>query len=153
MHYSHTQSQPVIAAALGVVALAVCVVGVVAAVGLLIVGVFLAAIALLAWAFSALTVEVGPSTIEVSFRMGRPKRVIQRADILRVQAVRNSWWYGWGVRWIPGGWMWNVWGLDAVELGLAGERNFRIGTDDPEGLTAAIAAGAGDAGVDGCWGV
>jgi len=34
--------------------------------------------------------------------------------------------------------MWNVSGLDAVELALDGNRRYRIGTDDPEGLAAAL---------------
>ena len=33
-----------------------------------------------------------------------------------MELVRNKWWHGWGVRWVPGGSMYNVWGLDAVEL-------------------------------------
>ena len=95
---------------------------------------------------------MGPETIEVAFRLGRPHRSIPLSDVLRAETVRNKWWYGWGIRWFPGGTLWNVWGLDAVHLDLAGSRSFRIGTDDPEGLLAAIVATRGDAGVDGCWG-
>ncbi len=55
-----------------------------------------------------------------------------------MRPVRNSWWYGWGVRKVPGGWMYNVWGYDAIELELASGKVFRIGTDDPDGLLAAL---------------
>jgi hypothetical protein len=34
--------------------------------------------------------------------------------------------------------MWNVWGLDAVELELDTGRRFRIGTDQPVELTDAL---------------
>lgn len=38
----------------------------------------------------------------------------------------------------PHGWLFNVSGLDAVELELINNRRFRIGTDEPQRLIAAI---------------
>lgn len=87
---------------------------------------------------SALSVTVTPDDVFVRWRYGWPSRVIPRADIVSAEAVRNRWWYGWGIRWTPHGWMWNVWGLDAVRLTLASGKGFLIGTDDPEGLVAAL---------------
>ena len=52
--------------------------------------------------------------------------------------MRNKWWYGWGLRWIPGGSMYNVWGFDAVELELRSGKVFRIGSDEPDALLAAL---------------
>jgi hypothetical protein len=52
--------------------------------------------------------------------------------------VTNPWWYGWGIRLIPGGWMWNITGNQAVELKLKSGRLLRIGTDEPEALETAI---------------
>ena len=45
--------------------------------------------------------------------------------------MRNEWYYGWGVRLTPYGWMFNVSGLDAVELTFESGKRFRIGTDRP----------------------
>ena len=59
-------------------------------------------------------------------------------EITSARAVTTHWIYGWGVRWIPRGWLWNVSGLDGVELALVSGRRFRIGTDEPEQLAAAI---------------
>ena len=42
------------------------------------------------------------------------------------------------MRKIRNGWMYNVWGLDAVQLELQSGKSFRIGTDDPDGLVAAL---------------
>jgi hypothetical protein len=53
--------------------------------------------------------------------------------------VRNRWWYGFGIRLIPHGSLWIVWGLDAVELNLVTGKVLRIGTDEPGALLAAIA--------------
>ena len=55
-----------------------------------------------------------------------------------VRQVRNKWWYGWGIRKIPKGWMYNVWGLDAVELEMESGKVFRIGTDEPDQLLGAL---------------
>jgi hypothetical protein len=59
-------------------------------------------------------------------------------QITSARTVTTHWIYGWGIRWIPGGWLWNVTGLDGVELALVNGRRFRIGTDEPERLAAAI---------------
>jgi hypothetical protein len=96
--------------------------------------------ALMAWVlitFSRLTVEVS-NEVNIYFGWGWPRKTFEPAQIDDVRTVRNPLWYGFGIRWIPKGWMWNVSGLDAVELTLRTGRVFRIGTDDPDGLLAAI---------------
>ncbi|MCA8941179.1 MAG: hypothetical protein KDB80_01350 [Planctomycetes bacterium] len=93
-----------------------------------------AALLLVAGMFSTLTVEVDERRVEIRFGPGWIRRRIPLGDIARVEAVRNSWWYGWGIRLTPSGWLWNVSGLDAVELELRTGRRFRIGTDEPERL-------------------
>ena len=54
------------------------------------------------------------------------------------EKVRNKWYYGFGIRLIPGGQMYNVAGLDAVELKLTNGRVFRVGTDESDKLLTAI---------------
>ena len=39
---------------------------------------------------------------------------------------------------IPDGWMYNVWGLDAIDVVDETGKVFRIGTDDPENLLAVL---------------
>ncbi len=108
--------------------------GVVASVA---VGALVVAVAAL---FSRLTVTVDADEVRVAFGPGWPRRTVAVADIVDARPVRNHWYHGWGIRKIARGWMFNVWGLDAVELQLASGRLFRIGTDEPAELTAAIAA-------------
>lgn len=88
--------------------------------------------------FNRLTVVVAAGVIEARFGFGWPKRVMDVRDIVGARRVRNRWYYGWGIRKIPGGWMYNVWGVDAVEMDLASGSKFRIGTDDASDLMAAI---------------
>jgi len=52
--------------------------------------------------------------------------------------VRNRWWNGFGIRMRPGFRLYNVSGLDAVELRLKSHEVRRIGTDDPQGLAEAL---------------
>jgi hypothetical protein len=72
------------------------------------------------------------------FGPGIWRKHIARGDIASVAAVRNPWWYGFGIHRTPRGWLYNVGGLDAVEIALVGGRTLRIGTDEPAALTAAL---------------
>ena len=88
--------------------------------------------------FSKLTVTVGAGSLDVVFGFGWPRRTMDLSEIVAVRQVRNAPYHGWGVRRIRGGWMYNVWGLDAVELDLTSGKKFRIGTDDPARLLVAL---------------
>lgn len=88
--------------------------------------------------FTRLTTTVGANDVSAAFGRGWPKRTIRHADIVSATPVRNTWWHGWGIRFISGGSMYNVAGYDAVELVLATGKKFRIGTDQPAELTDAI---------------
>lgn len=101
-------------------------------------GAVVVVLALCLFWFRSLTVSVTADEIVVSFGPGVFRKRIRVADVNNVRAVRNAWYNGWGIRLIPHGWMYNVSGLDAVELDLPGDRRFRIGTDDPDGLLKAI---------------
>ena len=104
----------------------------------------LALCALFGHSLSSLTTTVDAQTVTVEFRWGRPRRVVDRSRIESASIVRNRWYHGWGLRWIPGGTMFNVWGLDAVHLRIRGARDLRIGTDDPHGLATALGGAPGD---------
>lgn len=97
-------------------------------------------IALVVLWFNSLLVVVDADRVRVSFGPGRPHRAMAIRDITGFRRVRNKWYYGWGVRRLSEGWMYNVWGLDAVELDLADGKKFRIGTNEPSDLLAALSA-------------
>jgi len=86
----------------------------------------------------SLTTAVSDDDVRVWFGIGLISRRIALKEITSARAVTTHWIYGWGVRWIPRGWLWNISGLDGVELALASGRRFRIGTDEPEQLAAVI---------------
>jgi len=88
--------------------------------------------------FPTLTAVVQRDRLRCFFGLGLIGREIPVTEIVAVSVVRNPWTYGWGLRLIPGGWLWNVSGFDAVELRLNDGKLFRIGTDEPDALHAAI---------------
>jgi hypothetical protein len=85
-----------------------------------------------------LTVVADAQAVTASFGWGWPRRCIDRSDIESAVQVRNSWWHGWGIRKVSRGWMYNNAGRDAIELSLRSGKVFRIGTDQPAELLAAV---------------
>jgi protein-S-isoprenylcysteine O-methyltransferase Ste14 len=142
--YQHTQVGYLMLAVLGAgIAGAVYAAAVTGAGGPLAVAGILAGAFLL---FATLTTRVRDGRVVVSFGPGLIRRRISLDDIREVRVVRNPWYYGWGIRLTPQGWLWNVSGLWAVELELTSGRRFRIGSDEAEALAEALrAAGAAPA--------
>lgn len=87
---------------------------------------------------ASLNVRVTHRWVDVRFGMGWPRFRFALERIVAVEAVRNAPWWGWGIRLTPRGWLFNVSGLDAVEIAFEDGNRVRIGTDDPQGLAAAI---------------
>jgi hypothetical protein len=101
----------------------------------------LPAIALLGGAavlFSSLTVEIKNGTLRSYFGPGLPAKTVKIRDIDAVQVVQNSWYAGWGIRITPQGMLYNVSGIQAVEVRMKNGSRFRLGTDEPETLRHAI---------------
>jgi hypothetical protein len=93
---------------------------------------------ILAWLFSSLTVIVNDDEVRWYFGPGAWSYRAALADIETARVVRNSWLNGFGIRVGPGFRLYNVSGLDAVELKLKSGEVRRIGTDDAQGLAAAL---------------
>ncbi len=140
MLYEHTQKSPLwlfVAVPIVVVATVVAVAeGDVIVTLLAVLGsvVFIAFIAHFSW----LTVTVEPAKARAAFGRGWPRKTVDLSRVTEVRAVRNRWLYGFGIRWVPKGSLWNVWGLDAVEFALDSGRVVRFGTDESDRLLAAV---------------
>lgn len=92
----------------------------------------------LAAIFSCLTVIVDQTHLRWHFGLGFWKKAVALSDIAAADVVRTKWWYGWGIRLTPRGWLYNVSGLDAVAVRLRSGKRFMIGTDEPAALHAAL---------------
>ena len=142
-HYSHTQTGWVTIAAAIIPGLIIVPTVAALAEQTIVLGVaaiFLLIIPLFGW----LTVTIDRGTLALRFGAGLLRKSIPLSRIRSWRTVRNSAWTGWGIRIIPGGMMWNVSGLDAVELVLDNRRRFRVGTDEPEALSNALSAVLGE---------
>ena len=110
-----------------------------AAIGLGVVTVMAAVILGIVYAlFHSLTVRVTRSDIALSFGVGLIRKQFPIGDISRARIVQNRWYNGFGIRKIRGGWLYNVSGFDAIEIQLKNERKYRIGTNQPKELLAAV---------------
>ena len=94
--------------------------------------------ALVALLFGWLTVEISGELLVCRFGIGLIRKRFALSDIKEARTVRNRWYYGWGIRWTPHGWLFNAAGLDAVEIRMSNQKSYRIGTDQPAELLGAI---------------
>ena len=88
--------------------------------------------------FSSLTVVIGDEVLEIRFGPGIIRKKFYLKDIESCLAVKNRWFYGWGIHLTPHGWLFNVSGFSAVEIKLKSGKKYRIGTDVPAELEEAI---------------
>ncbi|MCB9079460.1 MAG: hypothetical protein H6631_17800 [Anaerolineaceae bacterium] len=88
--------------------------------------------------FATLTITVDNRLIKLHFGVGLIRKHFVLKEIETYQVVKNPWYYGWGIRYTPRGWLFNVSGFSAIELHMKNGRHYRIGTDDPAGLAQAI---------------
>lgn len=135
MHYQHTQKIPEkLMLGAGIASLAI---------GLTPPG-FLARLALTGllgatvYNFRSLTVEVDDSEVRIQFGEGPIKKSFSLDEITHVRTVRTTPLQGWGIHWTGYGWLYNIYGLDAVEIEFADGKRALIGSDEPERLCTAI---------------
>lgn len=90
--------------------------------------------------FATLTVAIDEKFLRIKFGYGIFKKEFLLAEIASAKAVKNHWAYGWGIRlWFwPPMWIYNVSGFDAVEIVMKNGKIYRVGTDAPGELEAAI---------------
>ncbi|GGD53436.1 hypothetical protein [Muriicola marianensis] len=83
---------------------------------------------------ASLRITIDEHHLRIRMGLGLFRKKFVLRDITSVQAVRNPWYYGQGIRkWFwPGMWIYSVSGLDAVEIELKNGKKYRIGTDEPD---------------------
>jgi len=88
--------------------------------------------------FSLLTIQINGDCLKWSFGPGLLLKSIPLKEVVSAEPVENRWYHGWGIHYAGGEWFYNVAGFDAVRVTLKNGMSFRLGTDEPEALTAAI---------------
>ena len=89
--------------------------------------------------FFQMRTSVDNEKIRISYGIGLIKKTIDIHNIERIEIVRNKWYYGLGIRIIKNGWLYNIQGLNAIELKLKNSKSIiRIGTVDNKKLKKEI---------------
>ncbi len=91
-----------------------------------------------AWLSGSMTVSVDEDCLTVGWGLGAMRKRIRVDEIETWRVVKNPWYYGWGIKIIPRGWLFNVSGFWAVELNMKNGRCYRCGTDEPQELVKAL---------------
>ena len=141
VNYKHSQTGILTLILMPIIALVI--VGVVSIKGwswipILVLGI-VASVAIL---FGKLTIEVKDGGLQFWFGPGFIRQQFSLSEVVEAVALKNPWYYGWGIHRTPHGWLFNVSGFDAVEITLASGKRFQIGTDQPQTLEAVIRQGA-----------
>ncbi len=93
---------------------------------------------ILVFLFGDLHVEVDETWLYFWFGPGLFRKKIQLSKIEKSESIIYPWWYGYGIRFTPQGVLYNVAGNKAIKLTFQNGKTSLIGTDDPEGLLAAL---------------
>ncbi len=98
------------------------------------IGLFLLILAL----FHAFTVEISEGKLKFWFGIGGLGKAYSLEEIQSTQDVNNPWYYLWGVKSIPGGWLYAIAPGSAVEIVFKNGKMIRLGTNQSEKLKRAI---------------
>lgn len=89
--------------------------------------------------FYGLTTKITSDGVVVSFGIGLIHKRIKLERIKLAETVHNPWYYGWGIRFIPNGMLYNISGSEGVELRFKdSSRVVRIGSKMPDVLKEEI---------------
>jgi len=135
--YSHKQVGTLVIAVMSILGLAVAI-----ASGFMegwpIMFAMLALFGIIAIVFGSMTVEVENGHMQFWFGTGLIRKSYEIRDIDSAAVVKNRWYYGWGIRLTPHGWLYNVSGMMPVKLTLVSGKTLLVGSDEPVDLVKAI---------------
>jgi hypothetical protein len=84
--------------------------------------------------FSSLTVTGFHDHLEMKFGIGLIRKRFYYKDIRSCSVQKNPFIYGWGIRKIPDGWLYNISGSMSVQLDMKNGKMYRVGTAEPQKL-------------------
>jgi len=127
VRYRHTQRAALLLVVLGGAIAITLIVGIAAIAGwqpvvLAVVIPLLVVLAAVLVLFSSMTVEVDDEALRIAFGPGFIRYALSLERVQAWRTVRNPWWYGWGIHYTPGGWLYNVSGMEGVEIVLSDGR-------------------------------
>jgi hypothetical protein len=88
--------------------------------------------------FYSFTVQVAAGKIKFWFGIGLFRKTYSLSEIKSTRQVKDPWYYFWGVKSIPGGWLYAIAPGDALEIVLKNGLIVHVGTDQPKMLRQAV---------------
>jgi prepilin signal peptidase PulO-like enzyme (type II secretory pathway) len=88
--------------------------------------------------FYSFTVEISEEQLKFWFGIGVIRKAVALSEIHSTKEIKNPWYYGWGVKSIPGGWFYAIAPGSAVEIELKNGRIVQVGTNQSKQLKQAI---------------
>jgi hypothetical protein len=93
--------------------------------------------------FYALTIELTEGKLSFWFGIGIIRKSYSFEEIQAVTEVESPWYYLWGIKSIPDGWLYAIAPGTALEIVLKSGKKIRLGTNEPQELKQAIDAASG----------
>ena len=88
--------------------------------------------------FASMTVKISAQKMKIQLGLGAIRKEFPIKDIKTYRVVTHPWYYGWGIRYTPRGWIFRVSGNSGIELQMKSGKLYQVGTDEPQKLTGAI---------------
>ena len=88
--------------------------------------------------FAVMTVKVSDQKMKIQLGLGAIRKEFPIKDIETYRVVTHPWYYGWGIRYTPRGWIFRVSGNSGIELQMKSGKLYQVGTDEPQKLAGAI---------------
>jgi len=90
--------------------------------------------------FYALTVQISDGKLKFYFGMGLISKTYSLNEIKSTKEVKDPWYYLWGIKSIPGGWLYAIAPGDALEIVFKNGKIVHLGTNQSKELKKAIDA-------------
>tara|TARA_R110002049_G_scaffold246847_5_gene420958 strand:+ start:4351 stop:4749 length:399 start_codon:yes stop_codon:yes gene_type:complete len=91
--------------------------------------------------FYRLKVKVQNKTLKIYYEIGLIHFTFKMDEITKVESIKTPWYYGYGIRLTPDGWLYNAHGSQALEIKYmykGKNKSVMIGTPEPEELKKAL---------------
>jgi len=88
--------------------------------------------------FSTLTTSINEKEIEIKFGVGIIRKSFLISEIESFVKTKTKWYYGWGIRFTPTGWLYNVSGFDIIEIKMKNGKIYKIGSNEINKFESAI---------------
>ncbi|HEC87654.1 MAG TPA: hypothetical protein ENI49_07335 [Thermoplasmatales archaeon] len=103
-------------------------------IALIIVSIVLTILGICLILFSTMTVTCDREYLRIRTGFITIRKSFSVKDIVSCKVIKIPWYYSWGIRIVPSGWLYRISGSYAIEINMRDGKRYLIGTDEPEKL-------------------